>query len=211
MLGALGVLWLTASGAEDIQKSLLSCSAEKNSIKRLECFDRLASKEQKEADIAAAQKVGGHAAPTNWHVAIKKSPVDDSTTVILSTESKDFIPGRHKNRPSRPTLIVRCLENTTAAYINFDGHHMADIQNYGRVTFRVDKQKAFTRSMDGSTDNRSLGLWGGGSAIPLIKKLIGGESLLIQATPYSESSMTFTMDISGLDEAIKPLRKACNW
>lgn len=88
---------------------------------------------------------------------------------------------------------------------------MTDHQNYGQVTFRIDKQKAFTRSTDVSTDNNALGFWSGGNAIPFIKGLFGGSELLVQAMPFNSSAITFSFDISGLEELIKPLRTACKW
>ena len=88
---------------------------------------------------------------------------------------------------------------------------MSDIQGYGDVTFRIDKEAAFERSLNASTNNHSLGLWSGGSAIPMIKRLIGKSTLAIRATPYNESPGLFEFPIAGLDEALKPLRKACGW
>ncbi|EIA1333958.1 hypothetical protein K6675_004653 [Vibrio parahaemolyticus] len=43
------------------------------------------------------------------------------------------------------------------------------------------------------------------------KNLCSIEQLLTQITPYSESPVMATFDVSGLSEAIKPLRKACHW
>lgn len=197
-----------ASAAEPSE--ILKCSAIKDSVKRLECFDGLASLQQSEADAAAEISFGDLPAKENWVTSISQSKVDDSTTVILSAESQNIVSGRF-NKTARPRLILRCMENATSAYINFDGLHMAEIQGYGRVTFRVDKKKAVTKSTDVSTDNKALGFWSGGGAIPFIKSLFGGSELLVQATPFSDSAVTFSLDISGLEEAVQPLRKACNW
>lgn len=204
-------LFATPLAAMDLKQEMLSCSALTDGIKRLECFDRLASNEQKDADEQAAAQLGeGGSTSGHWDVKISKSKIDDSTQVVLTAEANEAVPGRF-NRTARPSLVLRCLENTTAAFVHFDGLHMADIQGYGRVTFRVDKQKAFTRNMDVSTNNKALGLWGGGSAIPFAKQLFGGSTLLVQATPFSDSPVTFSLNIEGLEEAIKPLRSACNW
>lgn len=183
----------------------LKCSNLNENEKRLECFDGLADN-LKDKEKAKSERETFD----NWNVSISKSPIDDSETVVLNVPAENEVRGRFRDT-SRPVLILRCMENTTSAYINFDGHHMADIQGYGDITFRVDKRKAFTRGTDVSTDNSSLGLWSGGRAIPFIKNLLGGDSLLIQATPFSESPITVRFDISNLDEAIIPLRKACSW
>ncbi|WP_425962120.1 type VI secretion system-associated protein TagO [Rhizobium nepotum] len=62
-----------------------------------------------------------------------------------------------------------------------------------------------------STDNKSLGAWDGGRAIPFIKKLILGKTLILQFTPYNESPKMAEFNIAGLDKAIEPLRAQCGW
>lgn len=199
------------ASADELQKDILSCSSMSDGVKRLECFDNLATATQGIADDKAEEMIGSDApTPSNWRVRISQSKIDDSKIVVMITDANETVSARF-NRNAKPSLILRCLENATSAYINFDGLHMADIQSYGRVTFRVDKQKAFTRSTDVSTDNSALGFWSGGSAIPFIKGLFGGSTLIVQATPFSESAVTFSMNIEGLEDAIQPLRKACNW
>lgn len=195
--------------AAELSTDVLRCSAIENHIKRLECFDGVASAIQKEADRRAIDDLGASDL-ANWDSTITKSKVDDSTTVVLVSRAKSMIAGRY-GRGVRPALVLRCLENTTSMYINFGGHFMADIQNYGRVTFRVDKRKAVVKSMVASTDSQALGFWYGNSSIPFIKTLFGGSTLLIQATPFNESAVTFEIDIRGVEDAIAPLRKACNW
>lgn len=211
ILACITVPWLAPVSAQDLPRDMLSCSAVKDGIKRLECFDRLAMLIQGAADVQAKIELSqSNSSFENWRVTVSQSKIDDSKSVVLATVSNETVPGRF-NRTAKPGLILRCLQNTTSAYINFDGLHMADIRGYGRVTFRVDKRKAFTRTTDVSTDNSSLGFWNGGSSIPFIKQLFGGSTLLVQATPFGKSPVTFSLDISGLEESIKPLRTACNW
>lgn len=64
---------------------------------------------------------------------------------------------------------------------------------------------------DASTDNKALGLWSGGKAIPVVKQMLGKSTMITRMTPFSESPFTATFNISGLNRAIEPLRKACNW
>lgn len=148
-----------------------------------------------------------------WYVSEEVSPMDDSRNVYLSTRSSEAVPGRYGRSTVRPTLYVRCVENTTALILHMDGHHMAssEYHTWGDVDMRIDDGKAFTKPMTQSTNNRSLGLWSGGTSIPVIRQMFGAEQLTVRATPYSESPMTMTFDISGLEEEIAPLREACHW
>ncbi len=95
------------------------------------------------------------------------SDLDDSENVSLILDSNNNIKGRYGS-PGPMTAIISCRENTTRIYFRFNGLHMSDYQ-YGTVTYRLDDKKAAKRKMIESTDNKALGLWSGGVAIPFLK------------------------------------------
>lgn len=208
ILFLISFLAANAYSAED--KEILKCSAIEDSVQRLACFDEIANALQDSVDRKLTEATKSFEKNTAWNTNISKSKIDDSVYVTLSTKTDKPVRGKYRE-PAYPVLFLRCLENTTSAFIDFDGHFMADIQGYGNVTFRIDKKKAFKKNLRGSTDSKALGLWYGNSSIPFIKSLYGGSTLLIQATPFNESSIMFELDITGLEEAIKPLREACGW
>lgn len=146
---------------------------------------------------------------TKWNVRTEISAIDDSTNVFLSIDSDEHIRARFgRSGPMR--LFIQCRENTTLLYIYFNGHFMSDYSN-GAVTYRLDTDKALGKRMQESNDNEALGLWSGAQSIPFIKAMFGHDKLLIRATPHSESALTATFSITGLEAEIEPLRKACNW
>ncbi|WIX34703.1 type VI secretion system-associated protein TagO [Salinicola sp. JS01] len=147
---------------------------------------------------------------SQWSVNESTSEFDDSKTVSVVLYSSDSIAKRFGGRDSA-TLALWCTENTTKAYFTFAGNFMADIQGYGRVRYRIDDEAAVTKSMDVSTDNESLGLWYGGSSIPFIKSMFGHDSMVVRVTPFNQSPITMKFPISGLEDAVKPLREACHW
>ncbi|MFJ5538577.1 type VI secretion system-associated protein TagO [Vreelandella titanicae] len=147
----------------------------------------------------------------SWQVSERTSPIDDSKNVWLTVRSRERI-SNWLGKPSRhATLTLRCMENTTSLMLNMNDNHMADIQSYGDVTFRLDSDQAFTRSMRESTDNQMLGLWSGGRSIPVIKQMFDHDQITVRATPYSQSSITVTFPAHSLREQIEPLREACHW
>lgn len=83
--------------------------------------------------------------------------------------------------------------------------------DYGDVTYRLDDAPARTKGFTESTNNRSLGLWRGNQAIPFAKEMLDHDEMLVRMTPYGESAVTARFRISGLREAIAPLRAACAW
>lgn len=145
-----------------------------------------------------------------WQVSEDKSQLDDSATVILTINSEGTIAGQFG--PAGPAeLIIRCKENATSAFMVLNDLFLADVQGFGTVDFRIDAKKADKARMEASTDNKALGLWSGGSAIPFAKKLMAGDKVVFRATPFNESPVEFEFDLRGLTAAIDPLRKACKW
>jgi len=176
-----------------------ACAAMPDAGERLLCYDGI-----------FREKVSPSTSTGKWKLTTAKSQIDDTETNTLTLESEESIPGRFGGR-EHATLIIRCQENVTAAYFIMGGHFLADIEGHDKVTYRVDDQRAVTEAFATSTDNMALGKWSGGSAIPFIKKLGGGRQLVIRVTPYNESPKTATFNISGIDDALQPVRKGCNW
>ncbi|WP_323766546.1 type VI secretion system-associated protein TagO [Antarctobacter sp.] len=148
--------------------------------------------------------------PGKWQVSKSVSKFDDTATVVLSLPAENTLYDRFGQTKSA-ALFLRCKENTTVLYVNAGGFFLSDIQGRDRVDMRVDTQKPFAKSMNVSTDNTALGLWNGGVSIPVIKQLLGGETLFLRLTPHSESPLEIEFDIRGLEEAVRPLRDACHW
>jgi type VI secretion system protein VasI len=127
----------------------------------------------------------------------------------MSLDSENDITARFGNAgPMR--IFLQCRENITLFYVTFNDHFMSDHQ-HGKVIYRLDEKPAGEKNMRESTDHKALGLWNGGASIPFIKQMFSHEKLLIRATPHSESPVTATFAISGLENAIKPLRENCGW
>lgn len=191
--GICGLSWMVAqsnAGAEDVDKAAPAAA---------------------QAVEQPAAKPDAPASP--WLVSEDVSPIDDSKTVVLLNTSKEMVKNRFGRNQGPATMVLRCQENTTALYINFAGQFMASSRynNYGDVTYRVDGEEAVTVGMDESTDHQSLGLFTGGQSIPMIKRMIGHDQIVVRATPYNESPLTLTFDISGLDKDISTLRETCGW
>ena len=87
---------------------------------------------------------------SNWHIAESKSPIDDSPMVSMfkMTES------------GNQTLILRCKENRTDAFISTRDYLGKDSTN---VTVRYDSGKAQKMNFSLSTNNKALFL---NAAIP---------------------------------------------
>lgn len=145
-----------------------------------------------------------------WKVEEDKSAFDDSKTVVLSIESNESVRGQF-GPPGPAIMYLRCMENTTVFYLWINDLFLSDIQGFGMVEYRIDDRAADKLRTEGSTDNKALGLWSGNKAIPFINELAKGTSIAFWATPYNESPVEFTFELTGLSEAVKPLQEACAW
>lgn len=191
------ILLVSRANAEDDPKA---CTAITQDSKRLECFDLIFKKSS--VTISSPK--------TDWVVTEEKSKIDDSTNVLLSLKSTQPIQNQY-GVASYLEMSILCREKKTDFYIAFGGHFMANIESYGVVTFRVDKRPAVKKSLAKSTDHKALGLWGGANSVPFIRDLFGGSILFVRATPYNESAVSSEFNITGLQDAITPLRRACGW
>ena len=198
-----------------IPSAILANQAPENCTKltdadaRLACYDSIFGTSNPNKELVDEQAIETHNPPENWFIRETVSNVDDSNNVMLWTEALDTNRGRFGSSV-RLSLVAACGENSTSVWINFGGHFMSD-HRHGTVIYRVDKQTAERKNFFESNNNEALGLWSGRSAIPFLKQLLGHDQLFIKATPYSESALEATFDISGLEQAITPLREACNW
>ena len=147
-----------------------------------------------------------------WHVTEEQSPMDDSKTVLLTTDSDDQIQG--PLGAVRPSLIVRCKEKKTDLYVvtglaadverNSDGGP----SDSHKVGLRLDDAPATYESWTESTDHKALFasdlIWGqqwdsllkmnvpqvvaySEGVVELAKKLSGAGTLTFQFTPFDGS------------------------
>lgn len=138
----------------------------------------------------------------DWFVQSQKNPIDDSQTTFLALEAE-----QGSSRWGEPVaLVIRCKSNKTEMWINWQ-----DYLGNSRVmvTTRIGDQEAETKPWSLSTDNQSSFYLR--SPIAFIKRMMSTNSFVAQTTPYNENPVTAVFSTSGLESAIEPLRKNCNW
>ena len=130
------------------------------------------------------------------------------TVVVLSLNAENPITGW----PSKhyvPVLHLRCQQKATQAYIDVG---MASNVEYGHdgatVTLRFDKAAATKQHMAQSTDREALFF---SQAVATIKQMTAHSTMLFEFVPFNASPAMTTFNLTGLAEAVKPLREACKW
>ncbi len=197
-----GVLLLLSTSLDswaDQTKDIAVCASKSSDAVRLICYDSLAIKLGVDKPKTKITTGKGH-----WKVRDDKSQIDDSVNVTLSLSSNKKVHSGYKS--VQPRLYVRCSENKTNVFLTWDLY--LGLKQTNMLT-RFDKLKASTSSWSLSTDNKAVFVKG--SNINFAQKLMKHKKLLVQITPYNKNPVMATFDISGLKEAIQPLREACKW
>jgi len=146
-----------------------------------------------------------------WEVKIETSPMDDSTNVWLSVEADEPALSAAPGPYHTPALNITCREGVTDMSVWFGGHDMADYQEYP-VTYRVGNETAQqTTRFELDTSEEHLGLWGGRYTTEFVKALMGHDRFVIEALASGGEILRVVFDITGLEQAIIPLRESCGW
>jgi type VI secretion system protein VasI len=178
------------------------CQSVSNDLDRLACYDRESGR------TPSVEPVSVDAGA--WQVQEAVSKMTDQKDIYLRVQSEEAV-NCGWNGGQKIDLYLRCSESVTGLFFATGCHMASGVDGYGDIEYRIDKETARKVSGDASTDNKALGLWSGGSSIPVIKQMLGKSEMVVRMTPYSESPFTATFKIAGLDNAIESLRKECRW
>jgi type VI secretion system protein VasI len=201
---AASVLGITSSFSAnaDVNTDVARCAAETNSVKRLECFDSLSNR------LGVASPKISTTTVSKWQLSKETSRIDDSSNVIISLDADSSISGWPR-KTHTPSLILRCKERKTEAYIVIGMSPQVESGTDGAtVILRFDKEKATEYQTSKSTNGEALFF---GQSIGLIKKMLQHTTMLLQFVPFNSSPVMTTFDLRGLAEAVKPLKETCKW
>ena len=177
---------------------LAKCISIKDDATRLECFDKLSKAyilESEEDTQLETDNVG------NWDVETTINPIDDSKTVALTLYSDEGV-----NNLGQPIyLVVRCQVQETELYIGW--RRFLGLWSKS-VLIRLGDGKAKKQQWQISSDKLHTFK---SNPKRFIEELLEHDTFVAQITPYSSNPITASFNISGLENALKPLREVCGW
>jgi hypothetical protein len=143
-----------------------------------------------------------------WSIRFQKSAFDDSRTVILHLVADSPVRGWLKLET--PTLVLRCLEGKTHAYIDVGMAAQPELgeHNHATIRLRFDAAPAVKRRALESTDQTALFI---SDPIPFIRSLLKHRTLVFGFTPFNAPPAETQFDLAGLAAVIGPLRETCSW
>jgi type VI secretion system protein VasI len=134
----------------------------------------------------------------SWSFKSEVSPLDDKPIVFIFKESNESVKVGYKT--IRPVLFIRFKEGNLSCFINY-GIFLGT--GYTSVTMRMDKKDPRTHKWEISNNRESIFYPSGVKWF--VDNLIESKTLLIQVTPYGESTITNSFDLKGIQESIKPI------
>ena len=137
--------------------------------------------------------------PAGWQLRTDTSPIDDSKSYFLSRDADEPIGSGFMS--STPTLMIRHKEGNLEVYITFGTYLGSDTT---MVTTRIGSSSATQREWGLSTDGKAI--FCPTDDAEFVRQLLANDRLVIRLTPYGESPVTSSFDLTGLAEAMEPMR-----
>lgn len=185
----------------------VDCSKIKTDAERLACFDN--TSKPNESPVSDGQK-------SLWSLFTVPSKWDDSVRYGIRLVSDNQIDeGVNDNKYGK--ILIFCVAQNTGLFFTIadlstnTNDLLASHGDVGFVRYRLDKEQAKTIEMDLGETERVIGFWSKEQSIPFIKEMFGHDKMLLAIDRSERGSTTLEFSIKGIEEAIKPLRKACNW
>ena len=210
VLLASSALLATPLAAQNAPPSISHCHLLQGTDSRLACYDTatgyLASEEDETTGSLAAEPETPEPRGLQWRISTEISALDGRSDVWLSIPSENTQRDQI-GRPDRARLWVRCMQNSTSLFVTFNDF-TPDNQN---VRYRIDDGSPNSIWMVHMQGGEGIGLWSGRNAIPFIRRLFDRSTLVIGYRSYSNNSLEFEFNISGLQNRIDPLAESCEW
>ncbi|MEL6277313.1 MAG: hypothetical protein AAFR28_00350 [Pseudomonadota bacterium] len=188
------------SAQADVRTLMMDCVDVPTKMARLKCYDTVSEvaglTEPEEADPLLGK----------WRVREEVSIMDDTTTVFLALKAD--LPVQGRINLFYPTMILRCSEGQTAAYVNIGMQPDMRFRRSAPITVRFDRYDAFDIRMRRSKDQRALFFE---EPEEMIGQLMEHDRFLFRFKPVGSTTKITQFSLTGLGEAVKPLREACGW
>lgn len=195
--------------------NLQQCSSIATDTERLACYDSLANQpEYCSSDteswrtecggdgVYQTQAAQPATSDSKWFIDSSTDPITDFKKSFAMLDAKE---GR-SSYGDDITLVLRCSSNGAEVYIIWDDFLGSDD---AYVTYRIDSQTARANNWSLSTDNDTTFYPNDDQSF--ILDLSTAQKLVAQVTPYNESPVTAVFDLSGITEAIQPIRQGCGF
>lgn len=131
-------------------------------------------------------------------------PADAANSVVLNSEQ--LIPARPSGRQPA-TMTIACAAGALNIKFSFAGNTMPAIGNDAGISLQLDLQTTRNRTLPTTDNNTALLITRDAAAF--LDSLQGASNLTVRVTPVSSRSLSVRFRVENLDEAVAPIRAAC--
>ena len=204
------VLLLVVGFGAPLMADVRGCVAINDPSKRLACYDKFTKKKTRKGNYVVVMT----GLDSGWKLLAETPDRGRPGALYLRTYStKLWIKTDEETDIShlkelRPAMWFRCMVGKMSGYVDLG--IFLDFDR-AKIAFKFDKEKSQAEVFKLSNDGKRIVSFSEKRLISRIKKMFGNKKLRARITPIGEKPITVTFDISGLETAMRPLRRACNW
>jgi len=134
------------------------------------------------------QKIG------NWYVNEKEDPITDERILTLYTNSKESQKFNYGRKTGK--LLIRSTNRNLELFVNWGGFITTQST---KVTYQIGDNEPKSEYWTMSTDHKATF---SRRSIKIVKEMRYEKRSLFRVTPYGDSPITYSFDITGLDSII---------
>ena len=202
----------------------ISCSSIKHNTMRLECYDnsQLSICQDIESPIERLRCFDERTAVGKWKTEREIDPFSEKEKIVLSLKSNN----------TDAVLYIVCYKKKMLLEIDWGTNVETDVANvsytegvasagrYREASVEVEATTAYVTTKMGSkkpescywaltkSKKRTRFMY---SAISYIRRMYKEDTFIVKIHPIKAEPIVAEFDISGLREAVKPLKRACGW
>lgn len=184
--------------APNLAEGVATCARIVADPERLACFDRLTASP---ATTPVAQGTGA------WVNRVDRDAMTDFVSSFWTLLSSTSIPDGVISTV-RPVLVVRCQNNATSVFVDWNRFVTTDLDNRHPVVTRIDSAQSVRVEWSLSTDFEATFST---SPIPFLRTMSGATTFLAETTPFSSSPVRAEFRIAGIDQVIADVSSRCGW
>ena len=150
----------------------------------------------------------------NWTIENSEDPFTDEKSVFVYTNPKGF---------SDELLVMSCRENqpriflfsSTGIFTNYYGKFGTSKLSGTPVIYRIEKEAPIETKWENlipyEDHEYRYKTTSPSDSVRLIENLLNKESFVVRIWDYDDDAHTYEFDVTGIEEAVRPIREDCGW